>query len=311
MSDDDFFPIRYQFEREWSNDCQLALSGKSIRTRNKRKEFENDCLKACDHSDLIKKLIEIGKEDDQPGLSQPPAIYVDYQSALFRAILSKQEDTKKDIIYYCHAKNNELVHSQNVDGQTAILMACFVDLKTVKILEELGAKLDDVGKFGQNGLMNAATKGNNDIIKYLHSKNSKLIHGQDCVGDTALILAIKYGKLDTVKLLLKLGSNIDQTDEMDGYSMSAQNGMFYAVDHDSAEKRGIIRYLHSKNSELIDSINKESKTVLDKAREYGYLETIDLLLELGAKESRTRSTTVVLKENEEEDGPVAKKTKQQ
>ena len=277
---DDFFPIRYEFERAYAHDCHEVIAGRSIGRRNKRTEFENDCLKACklhgcgscDSTDFIKKLVDIGTSDDSP-----PTIYVDYQQALFQAISSKNEETqdaKKEIINYCHAMDNKLIHSQNQDGQTPITDACFVDLKTVKILEELGAKLNQVGKYDQNGMMNAATKGHNDIIEYLHTKNNQLIHDQDCIGDTALIIAIKYGQLETVKLLLKLGAKIDQTDEL----MEGQNGMFYAVDHDSDEKREIIRVLHSEDKSLINSTNEEGKTVLEKAREYGFQKTIDLVL---------------------------------
>ena len=61
---------------------------------------------------------------------------------------------KKDIIKYLHSRNNLLIHCKDDDGHTAVTLACrYADLETVKLLEELGADINQTGRLGRNGLL--------------------------------------------------------------------------------------------------------------------------------------------------------------
>ena len=57
-----------------------------------------------------------------------------------------------------------------------------------------------------------------DIIKYLHTINDLLIHTEDKFGDTAFLLACERAHLETVKLLVELGADINKT------AFSGRNG---------------------------------------------------------------------------------------
>jgi ankyrin repeat protein len=98
------------------------------------------------------------------------------------------------------------------------------NLENIKLLEELGADLNQTCSSGKNALMLAAESivdGRQKIIKYLHSKNDQLIHAKDDNGDTAIITLANKGNKDkvwkfshfrTMELLKKLGAEFDKTD---------------------------------------------------------------------------------------------------
>ena len=96
-----------------------------------------------------------------------------------------QMRSKKKFIEYLHSKDEQLIYSKNSLDETAVTLACEnADLTTVKLLEELGSDINQTDKYGRNGMMIAAAKGKNDIIKFLHSKNDQFIHAKDYGGDT-------------------------------------------------------------------------------------------------------------------------------
>jgi ankyrin repeat protein len=93
---------------------------------------------------------------------------------------------KNEIIKYLHSRNDQFIHAKDKRGNTAVLNAsCYANLATIKLLEELGADLNQTGHNGRNVLMSARRP---DVIKYLHSKNDQLIHAKDLNGKTAFLL---------------------------------------------------------------------------------------------------------------------------
>ena len=63
-------------------------------------------------------------------------------------------------IKYFHASNDQLIHAGDRTGYTAITLACGeADLKTVELLIELGADMNQICMFGQNGFMLAVMRG--------------------------------------------------------------------------------------------------------------------------------------------------------
>ena len=65
---------------------------------------------------------------------------------------------------------------------------------------------------GVNTLMTASIAGNNDMIKFLVSKNAN-VNARDKSERTALMMAAENSKLDTVKLLLSLGADAKAKDK--------------------------------------------------------------------------------------------------
>ena len=72
----------------------------------------------------------------------------------------------KDIIQFLHSENDQLIHGKYNNGDTAVTLACkHADLETVKLLEKLGADINQTGQEGRNGLLVASEKGKKEIIK--------------------------------------------------------------------------------------------------------------------------------------------------
>jgi uncharacterized protein len=112
------------------------------------------------------------------------------------------------------------------DRNTPIMEAAYAGhLETVKLLldhgADLSAKKNDgatpIGLAGRSkvvvdlfknvsALVDAASKGNNEILKELMDKGTPL-NGLDRFGNSALTAACYGGKTDTVKLLLEKGAN--------------------------------------------------------------------------------------------------------
>ena len=150
-----------------------------------------------------------------------------------------------------------------------VTLACeFADIETVMLLENLGADINfnENGEKGSNGLMLAAKKGKKDIIKFLHSKNERLINFQTEEGDSAVIFACENNDLETLKLLVELGADITVTDSLISdrpySSYTGDNGLLIAVKHGYKK---IIKFLHSQNDQLIHATGRCYNTALELA----------------------------------------------
>ena len=80
------------------------------------------------------------------------------------------------------------------------------------------------------------------FIRYLHDKNNQLIHAEDETDDTAVTLACKNADVETVKVLEKLGADINKTGQY------GRNGLLCAA---RGGKTNIIKYLHSTVAEFM------------------------------------------------------------
>ena len=110
----------------------------------------------------------------------------------------------RDIIEFLHSENDQLIHSQNINGDTAVTLACqFADLKTVELLKYLGADFKKTGYQNRNALMwavtNVATQNREDIVKFLLSKFPKQLIERDSKNHTVFSLC---SDKNTMELLL-------------------------------------------------------------------------------------------------------------
>ena len=116
-----------------------------------------------------------------------------------------QFTNKQAFIEFLISHNSHLINSKDKYGHTPLTAGCqSADLETVKLLEKLGADINQTGINGRNALLCAAKEGKKDIVSYLHSKNKQLICGTDQNGDTAITLARRFADVETVNLLEKL-----------------------------------------------------------------------------------------------------------
>lgn len=80
-------------------------------------------------------------------------------------------------------------------------------LDTVKFLIHEGAKVNAVDKNGNTPLMLAAISGNPDVTAHLLDRGA-IADRENIKGETALMLAAKHGRLQTVKSLVRIHSNL-------------------------------------------------------------------------------------------------------
>ena len=251
----------------------------------------------------ILKLVKRGADVNQTG--------VDGQNGLLQA----SARSNRDVISYLHSKNPQLIHSKDAYGDTAVTLACkWADLETVKLLEELGADFNQTGWRGRNALLRACSGSNREVIKYLHSRNNQLIHGRDDFGNNAVTIAYHYADLDTVELLKELGANFTREEIIDETNFAyvckqgelevikklveggadinqtdivfGRNGLFKACE---GSNRDVIKYLHSKNDQLIHARDKDGNTAVTLACRDADLETVKLLDKFGADFNKTGS----------------------
>ena len=95
---------------------------------------------------------------------------------------------------------------ENGDGLTPLYVACEAGtLRVVKALVERGADLKTMGPYGTNLLYAAALHDNVDVLRYLLETGALDVDEEDHDGDTPLINACAFGRLDVVKVLVEVG----------------------------------------------------------------------------------------------------------
>jgi ankyrin repeat protein len=123
----------------------------------------------------------------------------------------------------------------------------FGRLQTVKLLVELGIKIETKDVNGYTPLMNACYKNHVDILKYLIKKNACIDH-KDKSNFSALMHASYSGNTNVVKLLLAGGADVGQQNDIGETALilaSQQNNLNVAwclleknAEIDKADKRG-------------------------------------------------------------------------
>jgi len=86
-------------------------------------------------------------------------------------------ETIKDMIRV----NKEFLTMKSSKGDTAFTHACkFSELTTVQLfLNEFSSDIRETGYCGRNCFLSAASGGNNDTMKYLHSIDNKFCQAKD------------------------------------------------------------------------------------------------------------------------------------
>jgi len=126
--------------------------------------------------------------------------------------------------------NHQLPDTSNIDaGWTPLMRASGWgrNPQLVKYLIELGANIDfEETESGYTALACAAEEGNTEVIKVLVKLGSDIDH-QDFNGKTALMSAIIFNELVSVKCLIALGANLRVKDNDGRSAHDIANGMEY------------------------------------------------------------------------------------
>ena len=224
---------------------------------NKNSDFD---LNSCCHTayfanrkDLQKYFEEKGarlNEADKKGMN----------------IIMKASSIGRNDILMSHITKFD-INAKNSKGWTALMIASHNGHnKTVALLLNKGANIDDITEDGLNLLMLAIRMKNIDTADFLIDKIS--INARQKSGWTALMLASYNGDITSIKLLLKKGANINAQDK-DGYTALMLAAIF--------SKAEAISILLEKGAN-IDQKDNTGWTALMLAINHGNIETIKLLL---------------------------------
>ena len=219
---------------------------------------------------------------------------MDAATELFEAIRTGDIENVRSLC----AANAEIVNSQNPQGQSAVLMACYTGRKDIRdVLVETGAMLNlheaaaagnlahvteaiaahpELAKsYSPDGfplLALAAAFGHEDVVRYLHDKGGEInAIATNGTGYSALTGAVASGHASIAKWLAENGADVNYR-YAKGYSpllTAAANG-----------------HLETVKTLLVHGADPHARTddgknALAFAQERGHIEVAQYLLELG------------------------------
>ncbi|MFT9599508.1 M48 family metallopeptidase [Mesobacillus sp.] len=129
-------------------------------------------------------------------------------STLIDAVISGNTKKVDNLI-----ENGEDIHQIDYNGYTALDWAVMDDnIQMVQLLLDLKADPNFESDYGMTPFMTASEKGTASMIKMLHDAGGDPNYQEMSAGYTALTYAVFSGKIETVKLLIKLGADIQLKD---------------------------------------------------------------------------------------------------
>ena len=114
--------------------------------------------------------------------------------------------TAQSSIYYSLSQHSSIDYGPSKPFLEACMCGQLWVVKTMKHLINI-----NVNSYGDTGLMNASWYGRIDVVRYL-IENGAIIDSSNYHGSTALLWAAINGQLDIIKILVKSGANIYITD---------------------------------------------------------------------------------------------------
>ena len=176
------------------------------------------------------------------------------------------------------------VNKRTRQGSTPLHSAVDGEPETVKLLIENGAKIHVVNCLGNTPFHNAARLGKPETLRFLLSKDAKLIEAVGWRKRTALHFACEWGNVDCVQFLLEHGSNLKAVDS------KGNNALHRAIrcgQWRSCQRTTEILLKHAADDHadnrdnIINAANKEGWTALHFAAVYGDLSLVEMLLKFG------------------------------
>ncbi|XP_026674113.1 uncharacterized protein LOC113465041 [Ceratina calcarata] len=266
------------------DDNSPSLTGKCLRNHLAHDNTVNNILLSDPMLNIIlnaKKLVsenimeskkKIGKSMEDGYLKMrnkynQSLITIVNQQEMFAALeLGRFDDLKS-----CLRKGAD-IYARNTSLWTALHFAAKgPNLEIVKFLLRLDLNINVKNVDGQNPLHIAAANGRTNIVKYFVDERGFDVNDTDSYEKTPLHLAAQGNHKDTVKVLLKNGSELDMHD-IDWYTP-----LHHAVRNKCID---IVKILMVQSAHF--NINERTIggfTVLHTAAEFGYLELVNLFLQ--------------------------------
>jgi ankyrin repeat protein len=214
--------------------------------------------------DAVKALVNGGAKADT---------WIDYGEHKITPLMKACWDGEQEIASFL-IDNGADVNATDNDGETPIYSAIKRDRpELTQLLIEKGAKVNIKDSRQFSPLTIAAAAGSDKIIELLVNAGADL--KTETYGLTSLMFAISAKKLDTVRLLVKLGAPVNQVS-----SMSGQTALFSAI--------------YSANSEMVQALidlkanvnfkTKDGETPIKAAQKGDQDDLIAILKAAGAKQ---------------------------
>ena len=147
-----------------------------------------------------------------------------------------------------------------------------IDEKRAIELIKDGANIEKKDTFGQTALIWASRYRRVEVVKTLLSRGAK-VDEKDNDGDTALLDASKNGYVKIVKTLIEKGAEVDEKDN---------RGVTALIKASSYDNVKVVKTL-IENGAMVDEKDNRGYTALILASQYGYIEVVEALIENGAK----------------------------
>ncbi len=246
------------------------------------------------HANIVKSLIEAGASVNHLGLAK---------STLLMLASEKNYLSVVETLIKFGAEVDLCDHH----GNSALSLSCREGhLEIVKALENAGADIDLIGKsdgnpinVGNLPIEEACRKGYKDVVRFLidaganvnlkNSGHSALSHaagmgygeivkmlinaGVDIKNDLALIINSQYDFAKTAKILIDVGLDVN---------FSTQNNETPLYFASRVGNTTIVRMLIEGGADVNVKTRDKNLTALRMAREHGFSEIVDMLVEAGA-----------------------------
>ncbi|KAJ3121223.1 hypothetical protein HK100_012461 [Physocladia obscura] len=250
--------LKWLFEQ---NFCEIDLKAAD----NDNWNVLTCAINGQDDVNLVKRIYQLDK-------SLISVVANDSRNLLHFAATS---DTKLDIVKFLVERGNLDFNAVDDSGNTPIAQAA--NSGATEIVKYLLSVDSDLSLFissstNQTVIQKAIICGDYvEIVKHLLGAANQPLDNVDTDGETAFTAAISYGRLDCFKHLLKFNPKIIQS------SISTQKNLLHRC-LNSGDNVEMIKQLMSKAKFDVNALDDNKDTVLSKAIEYGYTDSVKYLL---------------------------------
>lgn len=205
----------------------------------------------------------------------PGRSIIDDDGNEWNALLLAAEDGELPIVRFLVEQGVD-VNTVIDNGRTAFISAASEGhLHVLDYLLAQGVDLQTPSRKNCVALLYAAGGGHNDVVQYLLELGVSVDVRHN--GWTAFLVAAQNGKLETIKLLLQHGADINETVEEQQWK--GRNALIIACSEDYSD---IVRFLIDRNAELNAKSANDDWTGLMWSIKQGNRELVTMLLEGGA-----------------------------
>jgi ankyrin repeat protein len=219
------------------------------------------------------------------------------QTPLMSAVMTGEEKLVNLMLHHpTYGRQNSELNTTDFIGNTPLMIsAAHGFLEIVKLLLELGAKVENRNRWQESALILAASKGFREIVNLLIQYGADF-HAEDVNEKTALLRAAQNGHLFVVELLLSQGANL----HVNAFDMSGEGGtpLIQAARYGHSE----VLLALMRAGAVIDEVELMfHHSALMVAALNGHEKTVDILLNAGAdpmlKDSSGRSALLLAASN--------------